>query len=166
MTRETPLHRRCFLGQSGLSLGAASLGSLLARDGLASGETVASDRGAIWPLHHPPKAKAVIFLCLAGGPSHLETFDHKPTLARLDGQPMPESVTAGQPIAQLQGKELVVLGPRKSFSRYGECGTEISDYLPRLGGLADRLAIVRSMVTEQINHDPAHTFLNLSLIHI
>ena len=160
MINPTPLHRRCFLGQAGLSLGAASLGGLLARDGLAAAGSPAAARGAIWPLHHPPQAKAVIFLCLAGGPSHLETFDNKPTLARLDGQPMPESVTAGQPIAQLQGKELVVLGPRKPFSRYGECGAEISDYLPRLGGLADRLAIVRSMVTEQINHDPAHTFLN------
>ncbi len=160
MISPTPLHRRCFLGQAGLSLGAASLGGLLARDGLAALDLPAAARGAIWPLHHPPQAKAVIFLCLAGGPSHLETFDNKPTLARLDGQPMPESVTAGQPIAQLQGKELVVLGPRKPFSRYGECGAEISDYLPRLGGFADRLAIVRSMVTEQINHDPAHTFLN------
>ncbi len=160
MPREIPLHRRCFLGQTGLSLGAASLVGLLARDGLASADSVASGGGVVWPLHHPPKAKAVIFLCLAGGPSHLETFDYKPTLARLDGQPMPESVTNGQPIAQLQGKELIVLGPRKSFSRHGECGAEISDYLPRLGGLADRLAIVRSMVTEQINHDPAHTFLN------
>jgi hypothetical protein len=155
------LHRRCFLGQAGLSLGAASLTSLLARDGLGAGNRPqAGDQGAIWPLHHPPRAKAVIFLCLAGGPSHLETFDHKPTLARLDGQPMPASITEGQPIAQLQGKELVVLGPRKGFSRFGECGAEISDYLPRLGGHADRLAIVRSMVTEQINHDPAHTFLN------
>ncbi|MBL6832503.1 MAG: DUF1501 domain-containing protein, partial [Pirellulales bacterium] len=121
MINPTPLHRRCFLGQAGLSLGAASLGSLLARDGLAAADSPAAARGAIWPLHHPPQAKAVIFLCLAGGPSHLETFDNKPTLARLDGQPMPESVTAGQPIAQLQGKELVVLGPRKPFSRYGEC---------------------------------------------
>jgi hypothetical protein len=117
-------------------------------------------RGVVWPLHHPPKAKSVIFLCLAGGPSHLETFDHKPVLAKLDGEPMPESVTAGQPIAQLQGKELRVLGPLRSFRRYGECGAEVSDYFPKLGSLADNLAIVRSMVTEQINHDPAHTFMN------
>ena len=159
MLNVDPLHRRCFLGQAGLSLGAASLGSLLAREGAAA-EVVGGNGGAIWPLHHPAKAKAVIFLCLAGGPSHLETFDFKPTLARLDGKPMPESVTAGQPIAQLQGKELLVLGPRTTFSRYGECAAEISDNLPRLGGLADRLSIVRSMVTELINHDPAHTFLN------
>ena len=158
-----PLHRRTFLARSGLSLGGAALGTLLARDGLAAASGAvgtAAGRGAVWPLHHPPKAKSVIFLCLAGGPSHIETFDHKPVLAKLSGQPMPESVTAGQPIAQLQGKELRVLGPIRSFQRYGECGAEVSDYFPRLGGLADRLAIVRSMVTEQINHDPAHTFMN------
>ncbi len=163
MTDLTALHRRTFLARSGLSLGGAALGTLLARDGLAAVAGAAetgSGRGAVWPLHHPPKAKSVIFLCLAGGPSHIETFDHKPVLAKLGGQPMPESVTAGQPIAQLQGKELRVLGPLKPFQRYGECGAEVSDYFPLLGGQADKLAIVRSMVTEQINHDPAHTFMN------
>ncbi len=163
MSDLTPLHRRTFLARSGLSLGGAALGTLLARDGLAAvagAAETASGRGAVWPLHHPPKAKSVIFLCLAGGPSHIETFDHKPVLAKLGGQPMPESVTAGQPIAQLQGKELRVLGPLKPFQRYGECGAEVSDYFPLLGGQADKLAIVRSMVTEQINHDPAHTFMN------
>jgi hypothetical protein len=162
------IHRRTFLARSGLSLGTAALSGLLARDGLAAtasgpaGRTASGDRypGAIHPLHHPPKAKAVIFLCLAGGPSHLETFDHKPLLEKLDGQEMPESVTAGQPIAQLQGQKLVCLGPIQGFSRRGDCGAEVSDYFPLLGGLADKYAIVRSMVTEQINHDPAHTFMN------
>ena len=103
------IQRRTFLARAGLSLGGAALSSLLARDGLAAtlssspGRTDAAgrSRGAVYPLHHPPRAKSVIFLCLAGGPSHLETFDHKPLLAKLDGQDMPESVTAGQPIAQL-----------------------------------------------------------------
>jgi hypothetical protein len=162
------IHRRTFLARSGLSLGGAAVASLLARDGLAaaisatarSGGAADTYPGAVFPLHHPPRAKSVIFLCLAGGPSHLETFDYKPVLEKLDGQEMPESVTAGQPIAQLQGKKLVCLGPRTTFSRHGESGTPVSDFFPRLGGLADRLAIVRSMVTEQINHDPAHTFMN------
>ncbi len=153
------LARRTFLARAGLSLGGAALGTLLARDGFAAAKAAAA-RGMVWPLHHPPKAKSVIFLCLAGGPSHIETFDRKPMLEKLDGQPMPESVTAGQPIAQLQGKELRVLGPIRPFQRYGECGAEVSDYFPQLGRLADRYAIVRSMVTEQINHDPAHTFMN------
>ncbi len=151
--------RRTFLARAGLSLGGAALGTFLARDGFA-GAKAASGRGMVWPLHHPPKAKSVIFLCLAGGPSHIETFDRKPMLEKLDGQPMPESVTAGQPIAQLQGHELRVLGPIRPFQKYGQSGAEVSDYFPQLGSLADRCAIVRSMVTEQINHDPAHTFMN------
>ena len=159
------IHRRTFLSRSGLSLGGAALSGLLARDGVATVSAPASlpsdsYPGAVFPRHHPPKAKAVIFLCLAGGPSHLETFDPKPKLAELDGQEMPESVTAGQPIAQLQGKKLICLGPRTKFSRYGNCGAEVSGFFPKLGALADSYTIVRSMVTEQINHDPAHTFMN------
>ncbi|RLT03597.1 MAG: DUF1501 domain-containing protein [Planctomycetota bacterium] len=161
------IHRRTFLGRFGLSLGGAAVAGLLARDGMAAtasstGGGLDSDQflGAIHPLHHSPKAKAVIFLCLAGGPSHLETFDPKPMLARLDGQEMPASVTAGQPIAQLQGKKLVCLGPRATFSQHKECGTSVSDFFPMIGSMADRYAIVRSMVTDQINHDPAHTFMN------
>jgi hypothetical protein len=154
-----PVHRRTFLARAGLSLGGAALSTMLARDGLAASKASAA-HGAIWPLHRPAKAKSVIFLCLAGGPSHIETFDRKPLLEKLDGQPMPESVTAGQPIAQLQGQSLRVLGPIRPFKKYGQSGTEVSDYFPMLGSLADTFAVVRSMVTEQINHDPAHTFMN------
>jgi len=150
------LHRRTFLRAQGLALGATAMGVFAARDAAAS-----PGRAPLAGLpHHPARARAVIFICLAGGPSHLESFDPKPTLAARDGQPMPESVTAGQPIAQLQGQKLVCLGPRVRFRRYGACGAEIADHFPRLGAHADRLAIVRSMVTEQINHDPAHTFIN------
>ena len=90
------IHRRTFLARSGLSLGGAALSGLLARDGLATVSaptSLPSDRypGAVFPRHHAAKAKAVIFLCLAGGPSHLETFDPKPKLTELDGQAMPES---------------------------------------------------------------------------
>ena len=161
------IQRRTFLARAGLSLGGAALSGLLARDGLAAGSPspaslalAGCSSGAVYPLHHPPRAKSVIFLCLAGGPSHLETFDYKPVLAQRDGQDMPESVTAGQPIAQLQGKKLICLGPRTGFSQRGEGGALVSDLLPKLGGLSHKLAIVRSMVTEQINHDPAHTFMN------
>ena len=162
--RDLAIQRRTFLARTGLSLGGAALAELVSRDGLtATGAATGPahhDHGTIWPRHHPPRAKAVIFLCLAGGPSHLETFDPKPKLAALDGQEMPASVTAGQPIAQLQGQKLVCLGPRTTFSRHGQCGAEVSGFFPRLGALVDSCTIVRSMVTEQINHDPAHTFLN------
>ncbi len=97
---------------------------------------------------------------MAGGPSHLETFDYKPKLDELNGKPMPESFTKGQPIAQLQGQALKVQGHLTKFSRHGKSGQLISDYLPHTAKIADDIAIVRSMVTEQINHDPAHTFMN------
>ena len=143
------INRRAFLAGSGLSLGSAALNMLLAKD---SNE----------PLYMLPKAKAkrVIFLSMAGGPSHLETFDYKPKLDELNGQPMPESFTKGQPIAQLQGKELKVQGHLTKFKKYGQGGQYISDYLPWTAKMADDISIIRSMVTEQINHDPAHTFMN------
>ena len=143
------INRRAFLAGSGLSLGSAALHSLLAKDGVK-------------PSFLLPKAKAkrVIFLCMAGGPSHLETFDYKPKLDELNGQPMPESFTKGQPIAQLQGKELKVQGHLTKFNKYGKGEQYISDYLPWTAKMADDISIIRSMVTEQINHDPAHTFMN------
>src|ERR1044072_233367 len=98
---------------------------------------------------------------MSGGPPHLETFDHKPELARRGGEPMPDSVTKGQPIAQLQGKsQLKILGPLFDFRRWGQSGQEISTPLPHIGGIADDICIIKSMVTEAINHDPAHTFMN------
>ena len=109
------LNRRAFLAGSGLSLGSAALNTLLAKDNNLSKNK---------PLYLLPKAKAkrVIFLCMAGGPSHLETFDYKPKLDELHGQPMPESFTKGQPIAQLQGKELKVQGHLTKFKKYGKGG--------------------------------------------
>ena len=149
-----PTTRRAFLSQTGLGLGSAALASLM-------GPTTAFASASNSQLpQFAAKAKRVIFLCMAGGPSHLETFDFKPDLNKLDGKPMPESFTRGQPIAQLQGEELKVLGHQTAFRRYGRSGQLISDYLPWTAKMADDIAIVRSMVTEQINHDPAHTFMN------
>ena len=133
------------------------LGSLALTSLVGAGER---DTGFVSPRHIVPRAKRVIYLCMAGGPSHLESFDYKPELARRDGQPMPASVTTGQPIAQLQGQPLKILGPRFPFARHGESGQEISSRFPHVAGIADRICIVRSMQTEQINHDPAHTFMN------
>ena len=116
--------------------------------------------GHLGHLHHVPKAKRVIFLCQAGGMSHLETFDHKPKLAELHDKPMPDSYTKGQPIAQLQGKQLKCFAPQHAFKKYGDSGNEICSIFPKLGEVADELCIVRSMRTEAINHDPAHTFMN------
>jgi hypothetical protein len=110
--------------------------------------------------HFAPRAKRVIFLCMAGGPSHLETLDYKEELEKMHGEPMPDSITQGQPIAQLQGQELRCQRPLTRFRKYGQSGQQFSDFLPFTARLADKICIVRSMVTEQINHDPAHTFMN------
>ncbi len=157
------MQRRTFLGQSALGLGALALSNLLGRSALGSTaptDPLLATKGALPVLHHAARAKRVIFLCMAGGPSHLELFDEKPELAKLDGQAMPESYTAGQPIAQLQGKELLCWGPRAKFDSYGQSGQRIGHFLPSMAQHADDMCIVRSMVTEQINHDPAHTFMN------
>jgi hypothetical protein len=116
------------------------------------------------PLHHPAKAKRVIFLYQAGGPSHLETFDYKPKLAEMHGKGMPESFTKGQQIAQLRGQTLTCFGPQHKFKKFGKSGQEMCELFPRIGSVADELCIVRSMWTEQINHDPAHTLMNTGSI--
>jgi hypothetical protein len=154
----SPLTRRTFLQRSGLSLGSLALSELLRSDLTASQD--GTYRGLAGLPHHPPKAKRVIFLYMSGGPSHLETFDPKPQLNALDGKPMPESFTKGQPIAQLQGKELKVQGAMTKFAQHGKGGQWISDFLPWHGKMADDITIIRSMVTDQINHDPAHTMMN------
>ena len=143
-----------------------ALNSLLNPRLAAAGQAAGSpSRGVVNPLHLPAKAKRVIFLYQAGGPSHLETFDYKPKLAEMHGKPMPESFTKGQQIAQLQGQPLICFGPQHGFKKFGKSGQEICELFPHIGGIADEICIVRSMWTEQINHDPAHTFMNTGLDH-
>ncbi len=160
------LTRRTFLGRTAAGLGGVALASLLrpellrAAPGSHPASRPAMAAGAAGFPNLPARAKRVIFLYMSGGPSQFETFDHKPKLLELDGKPMPESFTSGQPIAQLQGQELKCLAPQAKFARYGRSGQEISDFLPWTAKLADDIAIVRSMTTDQINHDPAHTVMN------
>ena len=150
------VNRRYFLSRTSQGLFGVALASLL-EPGLLR---AAPARGVLGKLPLPQKAKRVIWLTMAGGPSHLELFDRKPKLAELDGQPMPESVTRGQQLAQLQGQKLVCLGPLFPFQKYGQSGIEICNLLPHLGAAIDDICLVRSMTTEAINHDPAHTFMN------
>jgi hypothetical protein len=152
------VNRRTFLGHGISGLGLLALNSLL--DPRVCVAAASESKGVVNPLHFQPKAKRVIFLYQAGGPSHLETLDPKPKLAQMHGQPMPESFTKGQQIAQLQGKQLICYGPQHGFKRFGKSGLEICELFPHIGGLADDVCIVRSMWTEQINHDPAHTVMN------
>jgi hypothetical protein len=97
---------------------------------------------------------------MAGGPSHLETFDPKPKLGEMDGRPMPESFTKGQQLAQLQGAKLSCFGPQHPFAKFGQNQTEICELFPQIGSVIDDICLIRSMTTEAINHDPAHMFMN------
>lgn len=139
------MKRRTLLRGGGYGLGMLALNSLLDP---ALGE---SGTG---------RARRVIHLCMAGAPSQHESFDWKPTLKRLHGQPFPESFTKGQQLAQLQNQVLRARGPFTGFKRWGKSGQEISELFPHIGSIADDICIVRSMYTEQINHDPAQAFIN------
>src|SRR3989475_6171763 len=155
------MSRRTFLGRGAAGLGMVALSASLSPRLSAPGQAVGSpSRGVVTPLHFPAKAKRVIYLYQAGGPSHLETFEYKPKHAEMNGTPMPESLTRGQQIAQLQGQRLTCFGPADGFKRFGQSGQMICELFPHLGGIVDEACIVRSMWTEQINHDPAHTFMN------
>ncbi len=155
------INRRSFLTRSAYGLGGLALATLF-NPRLLAGESPARRGipGVIQPLHFPPRAKRVIHLCMAGGPSHLESFDWKPKLKELDGKEFPESLTKGQQLAQLQNTPLKARGPFVEFAKHGKSGQEISSLFPHIAGIADDICIVRSMHTEQINHDPAHAFMN------
>lgn len=150
------LARRAFLGKASQGLGGVALASLAGPQAASA----AALRGVLDPPPLPQKAKRVIWLTMAGGPSHLETFDHKPKLAELDGQPMPESMTKGQQLAQLQGQKLVCFGPQHPFKPMGPNGTHICELFPQIGSVLGDICLIRSMTTDAINHDPAHMFMN------
>src|SRR6266481_5480628 len=162
-TFQLGINRRTFLSRSAYGLGGIALAWLLDSKLAASAPAATSEgpwRGVVNPPHFPVRAKRIIHLCMAGGPSHLDSFDYKPELKRIHGQSFPESLTKGQQLAQLQNTELKARGPFTEFNRHGQSGQEISDLFPHIAGIADDICIVRSMHTEQINHDPAHAFMN------
>ncbi len=160
------VNRRAFLSQSAYGIGGLAFAMLAEKLGAATGDLPKPDgwHGALEQAHFPVKAKRVIFLCMAGGPSQFETFDWKPELKKLDQQPFPESLTKGQQIAQLQGQVLKARGSITHFQKHGQAGIEISDLFPHIAKVADDLCVVRSMQTEQINHDTAHAFMNTGSI--
>lgn len=164
---DEPTSRRVFLGRAAQGVGKIALASLLTPSFFSSvlaaqKKPAARDKwsGVVNPLHFPAKAKRVIWLTMAGGPSHLETFDYKPKLAEMHGQPMPESFTKGKQIAQLQGAKLLCFGPQHKFQRFPKSSVEICGLFPHIGSVMDQICLVRSMTTDAINHDPAHMFMN------
>jgi len=160
MSLPSSIARRAFLQQAGISVGAMALAELW-KPRSSSAAPADRWRGVLAEPHHAPRAKRIIWLYMAGGMSHLDTLDYKPKLAEMNGQPMPESITQGQQIAQLQGAKLTCMAPQHPFQKFGQSGQHLSTVWPQLGArCADELCIVRSLSTEAINHDPAHTFMN------
>ena len=157
--RHIRLHqRRSFLGNACRGVGAAALASLVGQSRASAAQE--KWKGVVARPHVTPKAKRVIFIVLAGGASHLELWDNKPELAKRHGQPFPASITKGQPIAQLQGAKLTCYAPQWGFKKHGKSGQEMNELFRHVPEVADDLCIVRSIKTEAINHDPAHTFMN------
>ena len=159
--------RRHFFANSGVGLGSVGLASLLAKDSLLAAPATSSSSDAARvtnPMapregHFPAKAKQVIHLFMAGGPSSLDLFDDKPKLREMDGQVIPESFVAGKRFAFIK-KDAKLLGTRRKFRQWGECGAMISELLPHLGGIADDVAFIKSMKTEVFNHGPAKLYMN------
>jgi hypothetical protein len=155
------LSRRAVLNRFGMGLGGIALGNLVNPQSLTLAAQIRQDRGVLdGQFHVPPKAKRVIYLFMAGGPSQMETFDYKPVLTQRNGEQLPDSVRQGQRLTGMSGNQasLPLAGSRFGFSRHGANGTWVSDLLPHTAKVVDDLCIVRSMYTEAINHDPAITF--------
>jgi hypothetical protein len=151
--------RRHFLTRCPIGLAGMALSTLQARP---AGDSSA-DPVALRATHHEPKAKSVIYLFMAGGPSQLDLFDSKPELNRLNGQPIPESFIKGKRFAFMNSfskeRPKLLASPRK-FKRWGQSGASISELLPNTGSVSDRLTIIRSMSTNVFNHAPAKLFAN------
>jgi hypothetical protein len=146
--------RRWFFQQCGVGVGAAALMQLLAEQGHAADDPLSPKTP-----HFAPKAKHVIFLFMAGAPSHLELFDYKPQLAKFDGTLPPPELLKGYRAAFINPNSKL-LGPKFQFRRYGKTDTEMSELLPFLGEIVDDVAIVKSMVTDAFNHAPGQLLMN------
>lgn len=146
--------RRHFFENCAVGAGAIGLAALMQHERRAHAAPA-----ALGKTHHPPKAKNVIYLFMAGGPSQLELFDFKPKLQELEGKVIPESYVEGKQFAFLK-KDAKLLGTRRKFKKYGAAGTELSDAIPHLAGIADDITVLKSMKTEVFNHGPAKLFMN------
>src|SRR6202046_2664087 len=152
------ISRRWFFEQCGVGVGTAALAHLLAESGYAaSGAT--TDPLAPKTPHFAPKAKHVIFLFMAGAPSHLELFDYKPQLAKFDGTLPPADLLKGYRSAFINPNSKL-LGPKFKFAKYGENGAELSELVPHFAKIVDDTAIVKSMVTDAFNHAPAQLLMS------
>jgi hypothetical protein len=154
--------RRQLFADCGVGLGKIALASLLASRVAPSARAstaFANDPLKVRPANVAPRAKSVIFLFMAGAPSQLDLFDHKPQLVKMEGQPIPPSVIGDQRYAFIR-PDAAVLAPRFPFARHGQSGATLSSILPHLGKVVDELTFIKSMTTDQFNHAPAQIFMN------
>ncbi|MCI0360935.1 MAG: DUF1501 domain-containing protein [Planctomycetaceae bacterium] len=154
----TALARRWFLKNCAVGLGAAALAELVGTKS-AVAAPAAIDPLAPKPSHFPGKAKNVIYLFMAGAPSHLELFDNKPELAKWDGKLPPAELLKGYRAAFINPNSKL-LGPKFTFAKHGQSGAELSELLPHLATVVDEIAIVKSMTTDAFNHAPAQILMN------
>lgn len=158
-TRE--LTRRNFFTSSASGLGGIALLSMLAEERLSGKELDVAAANPLAPKspHFAPKAKACIFVFLAGAPSHVDLYDPKPVLAERHGQQLPKSLTEKVRFAFIKKESAILMGSKRKFTNYGKCGMELCDLLPNLGTCADDVALVRSMHTDAFNHHPAQLMM-------
>jgi hypothetical protein len=151
--------RRRFFRYCAGGIETIALADLMGRAGL-SATTSSSTANPLTPKppHFAPKAKNVIFLFMAGAPSQIDLYDPKPALREWHGKPLPESMTKDLQLVFVKPTAKVLASPRV-FKRYGQCGTEFSDYVPHIGSCADEICMVRSMYTEAFNHHPGQSLL-------
>ncbi|SDC17392.1 DUF1501 domain-containing protein [Niabella drilacis] len=158
------ISRKSFLQKAGMGLGAVALGSLMWGQGETAKKIikpVISGNGSLGGPHFAARARRVVYLCQSGGPSQFETFDYKPLLEKMHGQELPDSVRKGQRLTGMSAHQssLPLAGSHFKFEQKGQSGAWVSELLPHIGGVVDDICIIRSMFTEQINHDPALTFM-------
>ena len=156
--------RRQLLSTGSRFLGATALTSLLGQDQAFAADTIPGNEPQGLPElpHFAPKAKRVIYLFMAGGPSHIDTFDFKPELRKIHGKELPDSIRQGQRLSTMTSgqKSFPCVAPMFKFSRHGKHGTWVSEILPKVSEIVNEITIVKSLHTEAINHDPAITFIN------
>ncbi len=155
----TAITRRQLYRDCGIGIGKLALASLLANGAQQAMSMENASQGILPTLHHPARAKRVIYLFMAGAPSQLDLFDYKPKLVELGGKPIPPSVIEGQRYAFIQ-PDAAVLPPRFRFAKYGQSGAELAEILPFTAEVADELAILRAVHTNQFNHAPAQILVN------
>ena len=157
--------RRQLLLNGARGLGGMALGAMLSQDAMGAKQAaqgLATNGGVLGQTHFPAKAKRVIYLFFSGGPSHIDLFDFKPAMRKFHGEELPDSIRNGQRITGMTSgqKSFPCVAPMFKFQKYGQAQTYVSELLPHISQIVDDIAIVKTINSEAINHDPAITYIN------